>query len=303
MKTEDSVFQELYLPMLSSAGHTLVFEDELLLTDNLGTTIDAGTASGFVAPSHPFKVRFTLVLFCRRGTMRVNLNLREYLVSDNDVLVVLPGSIGECLEMDSGVEVAVIGFAGNRFMGDYHTVRHMAFRRFLASTSLLHISSDEMEESLMLYRQMWAKLAQPGYRFKDGALQGYLQVFFYNGCQWMEAGRQQQPSQGQSRQQKLFETFLEQVQAHYRAQRSVRFYAGKLCLTPKYLSQVILQVSGRTANDWIRDYVILEAKALLKSGRYTAQQVSDLLNFPNASFFGKYFKAAVGCPPRKYMLD
>lgn len=62
------------------------------------------------------------------------------------------------------------------------------------------------------------------------------------------------------------------------------FYAEKLCLTPKYLSQVILEVSDRHATDWIRDYVILDAKALLKSGRYTVQQVGDLLNFSNASF-------------------
>lgn len=39
---------------------------------------------------------------------------------------------------------------------------------------------------------------------------------------------------------------------------------------------------------------------MLKSNKYTVQQVSDLLNFANASFFGKYFKAVVGCSPRKY---
>lgn len=62
------------------------------------------------------------------------------------------------------------------------------------------------------------------------------------------------------------------------------------------------QVSGRYAGDWINDYVILEAKALLKSKKYTVQQVCDMLNFSNPSFFGKFFKAAVECSPRKYML-
>ena len=106
----------------------------------------------------------------------------------------------------------------------------------------------------------------------------------------------------ENRQQQLFDDFLELVQAHYNEHRCMTFYAEKLCLTPKYLSQVILEVSDRHATDWIRDYVILDAKALLKSGKYTVQQVGDLLNFSNASFFGKYFKAAVGCTPRKYML-
>ena len=54
--TEDSAFRELHLPMLSSTGHTLVFEDELLLTDNLGSGIDTDSLSHFVAPTHPFRV-------------------------------------------------------------------------------------------------------------------------------------------------------------------------------------------------------------------------------------------------------
>ena len=83
-------------------------------------------------------------------------------------------------------------------------------------------------------------------------------------------------------------------------ERSIGFYAERLCLTPKYLSQVVHAVSGRHAGEWIRDYVILEAKALLKSGQYTTQQVADMLNFPNQSFFGVYFKKAVGCSPKAY---
>ena len=42
---------------------------------------------------------------------------------------------------------------------------------------------------------------------------------------------------------------------------------------------------------------------MLRTGNYTVQQVSDALNFPNSSFFGKYFKAAVGCSPRRYSID
>lgn len=69
----------------------------------------------------------------------------------------------------------------------------------------------------------------------------------------------------------------------------------------KYLSQVIKSVTGRLAGEWISEYVILEAKALLKSNKYTVQQVCDMLNFANQSFFGKYFKRKTGMSPRAYM--
>lgn len=63
----------------------------------------------------------------------------------------------------------------------------------------------------------------------------------------------------------------------------------------------MLSVSGRRPVEWIRDYVMLDAKALLKSGKYTVQQVSDMLNFPNQSFFGTYFKKESGVSPKAYM--
>jgi AraC-like DNA-binding protein len=49
--------------------------------------------------------------------------------------------------------------------------------------------------------------------------------------------------------------------------------------------------------------VVLESKALLRQNDLTVQQISDLLNFPNPSFFGKYFKGVVGCSPRQYQLQ
>lgn len=86
-------------------------------------------------------------------------------------------------------------------------------------------------------------------------------------------------------------------------ERSISYYADKLCVTSKYLSQVVYKVSGRFAGDWITDFVILEAKALLKSRKYTVQQIADKLNFANQSFFGKYFKDKVGCSPSEYQKE
>jgi AraC-like DNA-binding protein len=63
---------------------------------------------------------------------------------------------------------------------------------------------------------------------------------------------------------------------------------------------VIKEASGTTANDWIDRYVVLEAKALLKSTGMTIQQISEELNFSSQSFFGKYFKRRTGMSPSEY---
>lgn len=94
--------------------------------------------------------------------------------------------------------------------------------------------------------------------------------------------------------------FMDLIRTHYKEHRGAEFYADKLCLTPKYLTKVIKENSGKSANDWIDDYVVLEAKALLKSTNMTIQQISDELNFPSQSFFDKFFKRHVGVSPKEY---
>lgn len=112
--------------------------------------------------------------------------------------------------------------------------------------------------------------------------------------------RRQEGESKKSKHQVLVEKFLNLVRLHFKDERSLEFYANKLFLTPKHLSKVVKENSGKTAGDWIDSYVILEAKALLKTTDMTVQQISDRLNFPSQSFFGKYFKRLEGISPSEY---
>ena len=69
---------------------------------------------------------------------------------------------------------------------------------------------------------------------------------------------------------------------------------------PGYLSTVVRTCTGRTASEWIERHVAQEAKALLKSTNMTVQQISNELNFPSQSFFGKFFKRLTGLSPKEY---
>jgi len=103
-----------------------------------------------------------------------------------------------------------------------------------------------------------------------------------------------------SHQETLLENFLNLVRTHHKEERELKFYAQKMSISPKYLSKIIKETSGRPANDWIDDHVALEAKALLKSTNINIQQISEELNFPSQSFFGKYFKRVTGMSPSEY---
>lgn len=94
--------------------------------------------------------------------------------------------------------------------------------------------------------------------------------------------------------------FLSIVKENFRKERQLKFYSDALCITPRYLSRVVKECTGASAAEWIERAVVLEARALLKSTNMTVQQISDELNFPSQTFFGKYFKRRVGMSPKEY---
>ena len=98
----------------------------------------------------------------------------------------------------------------------------------------------------------------------------------------------------------LSKRFMDLVKDNFRKERQLQFYADALCITPRYLSRVVKECTGSSAADWIERCVVLEARALLKSTNMTIQQISDVLNFPSQTFFGKYFKRRVGLSPKEY---
>ena len=90
------------------------------------------------------------------------------------------------------------------------------------------------------------------------------------------------------------------VQKYHASARGAKFYADKLCLTPNYMSGVIKSYTGKTAVEWVNEYVILEAKLMLKDSTLSIQEIAYRLNFPTQSAFGKYFKKLVGVGPKEY---
>ena len=103
-----------------------------------------------------------------------------------------------------------------------------------------------------------------------------------------------------NRAEEYFRQFTELLGEHYKHERSVGFYARQLCITHKYLTTLIKRISGKSVSEWIDNYVILEAKTLLKYSNMSVQEIAYYLNFPNQSFFGSYFKRNAGMSPSQY---
>lgn len=304
--TDTRNFNPLQLETIPFDEQACILDNRVFLAGDLdGTTPRRDlshdpTMRRFLTAPYPFKIQFSMLQLCLGGTMRVRLNLNEYELHRNSLQIVTPGSIGQCLDFSPDFQIVFIAFPNDYILTEENSEGALIVRKFLARQSLLELTDAHTSEMLAIFRALRDKLRQPDFRFKHDILKGYLQVLYGEICQLMAPLVEEQDARQGSRKKQIFDRFIAELRQHCTMERSIGFYADRLCLTPKYLSQVVYAVSGRHAGEWIRDYVILEAKALLKSGQYTIQQVSDMLNFANQSFFGVYFKKAVGCSPTAY---
>jgi len=104
----------------------------------------------------------------------------------------------------------------------------------------------------------------------------------------------------QTRAEKMTSLFYALLRKHYKEERSISFYADKMCMSPKYLTSTIKKLTGKSVMMWIHDAVISIAKVELKSSDKTVLQISDQLNFADASLFCRFFRKYTGMSPKEY---
>lgn len=248
---------------------------------------------------YPTKLEYAITIICLKGCLELGVNLKPCMLSENDIFILVPGQIIQYYyrsEDFSGLQIVMSKrFTDNLELNLKDSISVMLH---LKENPVLHLAPDEVENLTDYYNILLKTVRQTNNPNRLEMLRLLVQAFFY-GVDNIRKIRQELQYKKTTREE-LFESFYNLVLLHYKDSREVGFYADKLCITPKYLSTVIKETTGKSAFEWINEYVILEAKSLLKSANMTILQVSDALNFANQAFFGRYFKHHVGMSPKEY---
>lgn len=258
---------------------------------------------------YPVRLDGYVIFFLKKGdgSFQLGFNLDTYEIHERSLLITAPGNIIRLSAYDEN-KIAdselIFALLSKDFVSNIHVDFDKTLQeavRFLESPCLtlnaeqLDIASD--------YFTLARKIIHSQMDNKREIISSLLTSITYLAVNlWRNdiASAKERQDMSSLRVNQTYEQFIALVSQHHNKERGMAFYADKMHITPKYLSKIIKQASGRSGPDWIDSFVVLEAKNLLK---YTDKPVKEIvwqLNFPTPSVFNKFFKKHTNLTPSEY---
>lgn len=245
----------------------------------------------------PVRIQGGILAVCTGGEAHITINLESYEVQQGDLLVIFQGSLVHIPWRSEDFRLCMIIYSTDFLKGVPQSV--IPLYPYIFQNPICTLSHEDSQMLLDFLSFLRTKTVRRNHIYvREIGLHLLLTLFFEISAIYQR--RHPMDDRKPSRSEEIFKKLMRLVMLHYKEQRNTGFYARELCLSPKYLSAVVKKVSDKSVMDWINETVILEARAQLKTTRMTVQEISDYLNFPNPSFFGRFFKKHTGMTPKAF---
>ncbi|BAP32367.1 transcriptional regulator [Chryseobacterium sp. StRB126] len=239
-----------------------------------------------------------LLGFMLKGSMRTQIHFLEYEVHADDTLVVLPQLMIETKTASEDAEFVTIGLSLD-FITAFPILREFIMNdqiRWNPIVKLLPESIGRQKELLALLQDFYHSKQSS----KKTEILQHLIIALICMISEVYSSLANNNSLVKNRVHEIIDGFYILISKHANQERSVKFYAEKLHLTPQYLSTLLKQKTGKSVIQWVDHVMILHAKTLLKSSNLSIKQISSELNFADTSLFCRYFKRLTGSSPRNF---
>ena len=258
---------------------------------------------------YPVRLDGYVIFFLKKGdgSFRLDFNLNTYEIHERSLLITAPGNIIRLSAYDEEKipdSELVFALLSKDFVSNIHVDFDKTLQeavRFLESPCLT--LNDEQLDIASDYFSLARKIIHSQMDNKREVISSLLTSITYLAINlWRNdiASAKERQDMSAIRVNQMYEQFIALVSQHHNKERGMAFYADRMHITPKYLSKIVRQASGRSGPDWIDSFVVLEAKNLLK---YTDKPIKEIvwqLNFPTPSVFNKFFKKHTGLTPSEY---
>ncbi|CDE62292.1 transcriptional regulator [Parabacteroides sp. CAG:409] len=250
----------------------------------------------------PVRVNALQVLLVLEGSIDLSIDYVLFQASTNTVVTIMPTHITKVMKYSpnfKGRLMAVSRAFLEQSMMPNHSSSMIQYMKIRKNPTILLQESEikTLDECMLRLRQT---ILQTSHHLQRLLIQNTLMGFFIEMGNIFSERKEYNTPPSLTRKEELFESFLRILYMYCKEQHVVSFYAEQLYITPQYLSLILKELTGRSANKWIDEALMQEAKILLKAPQATVQQVADALHFSDQSTFGKFFKKHAGMSPMEY---
>lgn len=244
----------------------------------------------------PFKSNTVISIVVRSGSMACVVDMAVHRIDMQGMFIILPSQIVEKISFSDDFDGYCL-LLSSAFLANMPMTNKIPLLANIKNHGFYAMDRQAFS-ALENYFKMAQGVLQNPNGYKHEILTHLTIAYFYGlGSYIHETATGSSLS---SRYDQITNRFLELVRENCHIHRDMGFYAGILCLSAKHVNLAVKSVTGENAMKWIERYTILNAKSMLKTSLLSVSEISDRLNFPAVSDFGKYFKKHTGYSPREF---
>jgi len=251
-------------------------------------------------PREPRRMECILVSLCTKGKAQYSVDTEKHLVTANNIIIISYGqTINDILISKdfSGIGLMISFDFFSEIVKEVHEISSVYL--FSRNHPVSTLQSEEASIFKEYYSLIKRKICDTSHHFRKDVIRSLLTTMLYDLGDVIYRLQQSTDKKG-TKGDAIFANFIKLLEENFHSERRVGWYAQQLCMTPKYLSENIKQISKRNPTEWIDNYVIMETRVQLKNSTKSIKEIAMEMHFPNQSFFGKYFKEHVGMSPSEY---
>lgn len=247
----------------------------------------------------PLQMPGCLFLLCIRGNCTVTIHLTQYEVGPNSLAIIMPEFFFQITSQSHDCRFILVGFSKELIRNSTLFSKTIEYTPQLFEKPVMHLQ-EQVADVFAAYFKTLVKATRLSDIFanKGQADLIYSQIILALGNINKQGCDDSQMRY--NRNQEIVKELVRTIVQYYKSERNISFYAEKMHLSPQHLSTTIKKTTGKTLTDIISSFVIHDAQAKLRSTELTIQEIAYSLNFPDISFFGKYFKRYTGMSPKQY---
>ena len=269
---------------------------EVLLFDNYGNRDPIQPLT-----SENLKLSHMTIFFLMQGSAQLKINGEDVNITGGQTLTTLPDIEMHILTTSADNKYLLTVIYPELLHKTYDDI-YLNYDKTTFSKGYMLGSCNEEEMSIyqIIYSELKKECIRPDYKYKMIAVRSYLNALLINNMNLYDISDSVDIDPN-SRQYDVYQKFLKALNEHAKTERTVKFYADLLNISPKYLSFVCLQYSKKNASQWISDYVVYNARTLMSIHHQTVAESAEQLNFSSLNSFNRFFKRVTGQSPREYL--